>query len=181
MRKVSEALREHGVRDEHGSMRRRTFLIATTATLAAACAPAPKAVASTSPAARDRPNDPDAGNPQSGVWPAFMLGMNAQVKDAYLYAATHPEILEYIPCYCGCGSATHNGGHSDNERCYVVERFSSGWMILEPHGSQCGVCVGITLDTRAMLGRGLPLREVRAQIDRKWSGAGPGTPTKLPL
>lgn len=167
-------------------MRRRRFLVASAAAVAAACAPAAGVAPSggttpTGPGASDgRPNDPNAGNPAAGIWPTFMVAMNAQVKDAYLYAATHPEILQYIPCYCGCGAATHNGGHSDNERCYVVDRAANGWMILEPHGSQCGTCVGITLDTKSMLARGMTLKAVRGQIDQKWAAAGPSTPTKLP-
>ncbi len=165
-------------------MRRRRLLTASAVMVAAACTPSTAGTRSAAPSAagsaNGRPNDPNAGNPAAGIWPTFMVAMNAQVKDAYLYAATHPEVLQYIPCYCGCGAATHNGGHSDNERCYVVERASNGWMILEPHGSQCGTCVGITLDTKSMLARGMTLKDARAQIDRKWAAAGPGTPTKLP-
>ena len=159
-------------------MRRRTFLAAAVATFAVACTDTTAGRPTSSLDGGTK--DPNTGNPQSAIWPAFMSGASAQVKDAYLYAATRPDILQYIPCYCGCGSSSHDGGHSDNERCYVVERGADGWMILEPHGSQCGVCVGITLDTKAMIGRGMPLRDVRAQIDRKWSAAGPGTPTKVP-
>jgi hypothetical protein len=53
-------------------------------------------------------------------------------------------------------------------------------MILEPHGSQCGTCVGITQDTKSMIARGMTVKDVRKQIDQKWAAAGPGTPTKLP-
>lgn len=165
-------------------MRRRWLLTASAVAIAAACAPATTRKTQAGPSAaaapNGRPSDPNAGNPAAGIWPAFMVAMGPQVKDAYLYAATHPEVLQYIPCYCGCGAATHGGGHSDNERCYVVERAANGWMILEPHGSQCGTCVGITLDTKALLARGMTLRGTRAEIDRKWASAGPGTPTKLP-
>ncbi len=165
-------------------MRRRQLLLTAGAALVAACAPSgPGGTTSggtSSAAANGRPNDPNAGNPAAGVWPTFMVAMSAPVKDAYLYAATHPEVLQYIPCYCGCGTPSHNGGHSDNERCYVVSRQSNGWMILEPHGSQCGTCVGITQDTKSLLSRGMTLKEVRAEIDKKWSTAGPPTPTKLP-
>lgn len=161
-------------------MRRRHFLIAGAAALAGACAPAVSGAPGAGQATGARGADPNVGDLKAGVWPAFLVSAPAQVKQAYLYAAEHPEVLQYIPCYCGCGSAAHNGGHSDNERCYVVERLADGAMVFEPHGSQCGTCVGITLDTKSWLVSGMTLKEVRARIDQKWAGTGPATPTKLP-
>lgn len=128
----------------------------------------------------DRPNDPNAGNPAAGIWPAWLASVPSQTKQAYLYAAQNHEVMQYIPCYCGCGSASHNGGHQDNERCYIQARGADGWMILEPHATTCGTCVGITLDTKSWLVSGVSLKEVRSRIDKKWAAAGPSTPTKLP-
>lgn len=161
-------------------MRRRHLLIAAGAAIAAACAPPSTATLGGGTAVSGRPSDPNAGNPAAGIWPAFVASAPAQTKQAYAYAAQHPEILQYIPCYCGCGSPSHGGGHADNARCYVVSRGANGWMVLEPHATTCGTCVGITLDTKSWLVAGLSLKDVRARIDQKWSAAGPSTPTKLP-
>jgi hypothetical protein len=53
------------------------------------------------------------------------------VREAYRFAAEHPEVLSYVPCYCGCEHAGHRG----NEDCFVTARDSNGdvteW---EPHG-----------------------------------------------
>jgi len=53
------------------------------------------------------------------------------VRAAYKFAAEHPEILSYVPCYCGCERAGHRG----NEDCFVTARDAKGdvteW---EPHG-----------------------------------------------
>ena len=53
------------------------------------------------------------------------------VRAAYLFAAEHPEILAYVPCYCGC----ERSGHRGNDDCFVSTRNSKGdvtqW---EPHG-----------------------------------------------
>jgi uncharacterized protein with PCYCGC motif len=53
------------------------------------------------------------------------------VRAAYKFAAEHPEILSYIPCYCGC----ERSGHRGNEDCFVTARDAKGdvteW---EPHG-----------------------------------------------
>jgi hypothetical protein len=53
------------------------------------------------------------------------------VRAAYLFAAEHPEILGYVPCYCGC----ERSGHRGNDDCFVSGRDANGdvtqW---EPHG-----------------------------------------------
>lgn len=50
---------------------------------------------------------------------------------AYTFAAEHPEILGYVPCYCGC----ERSGHRGNDDCFVTRRAENGdvtqW---EPHG-----------------------------------------------
>ncbi len=53
------------------------------------------------------------------------------VNAAYRFAAEHPEILSYVPCYCGCERMGHHG----NDDCFVTARAPNGdvteW---EPHG-----------------------------------------------
>jgi hypothetical protein len=53
------------------------------------------------------------------------------VRAAYKFAAEHPEVLSYVPCYCGC----ERSGHRGNEDCFVTTRDANGdvtgW---EPHG-----------------------------------------------
>jgi uncharacterized protein with PCYCGC motif len=55
----------------------------------------------------------------------------AVVRDAYTFAAEHPEVLAYVPCYCGC----ERSGHRGNDDCFVTARAADGdvtqW---EPHG-----------------------------------------------
>ena len=53
------------------------------------------------------------------------------VRAAYLFAAEHPEITSYVPCYCGC----ENMGHHGNDDCFVKTRDEKGDVIeWEPHG-----------------------------------------------
>ncbi len=40
----------------------------------------------------------------------------------YEFAARHPEVLQYVPCYCGC----ERNGHTGNESCFVKSRAASG-------------------------------------------------------
>jgi Protein of unknown function with PCYCGC motif len=53
------------------------------------------------------------------------------VRAAYTFAAEHPEILGYVPCYCGC----ERSGHRGNDDCFIAGRDATGdvteW---EPHG-----------------------------------------------
>jgi hypothetical protein len=54
------------------------------------------------------------------------------VNAAYKFAAEHPEVLAYAPCYCGC----ERSGHRGNDDCFVAARAANGdvteW---EPHGA----------------------------------------------
>jgi len=53
------------------------------------------------------------------------------VGAVYKFAAEHPEVLGYVPCYCGC----ERSGHRGNDDCFVARREANGdvteW---EPHG-----------------------------------------------
>lgn len=45
-----------------------------------------------------------------------------QVRAMYAFAARHPEVLQYAPCYCGCES----GGHANVRDCFVKGRDATG-------------------------------------------------------
>jgi hypothetical protein len=53
------------------------------------------------------------------------------VRAVYKFAAEHPEVLSYVPCYCGC----ERSGHRGNEDCFVTARAENGDVVeWEPHG-----------------------------------------------
>ena len=53
------------------------------------------------------------------------------VRAAYKFAAEHPEVLSYVPCYCGC----EHSGHRGNEDCFVTRRDAKNDVVeWEPHG-----------------------------------------------
>ena len=55
--------------------------------------------------------------------PGFAPGRPVdQARAVYQFAAEHPEILKYVPCYCGCESS----GHPHNESCFVKRRDTQG-------------------------------------------------------
>ncbi|UAC49570.1 PCYCGC domain-containing protein [Bacillus aquiflavi] len=43
---------------------------------------------------------------------------NKKILEAYQIAVEHPEILDYMPCYCGC---YEEDGHENNTDCFVDE------------------------------------------------------------
>jgi len=151
-------------------MRRREFLVALAGTALAACS-APIVGKAPAPTSNSL-----LAMPLHGMWPARYAQAPQEVRDAYAFAVDHKAQLRYIPCFCGCAQT----GHRDNWDCFVKEQTGADTFILDPHGFACGTCVGVALDTKAMLASGLSLKAIRAAIDAKWSEAGPATPTPYP-
>jgi hypothetical protein len=102
------------------------------------------------------------------------------VRAAYVFAAEHPEILSYVPCFCGC----ERGGHKGNEDCFVSRRNDAGDVVeWEPHGLDCAVCLDVARDAQQMYSSGASVRDIRSAIEKKWASAaahGTHTPTPLP-
>src|SRR5256885_2732190 len=99
------------------------------------------------------------------------------VRAAYVFAAEHPEILSYVPCFCGCERA----GHKGNEDCFVARRNDAGDVVeWEPHGLDCAVCLDVARDAQQMYSSGAAVHDIRAAIEKKWANAaahGTHTPT----
>src|SRR5262245_61980847 len=77
-----------------------------------------------------------AGHKQSNL-PPLPFGLAtpvrpvSEVAEAYTFAAEHPEVLGYLPCYCGC----ERQGHRGNDDCFVTRRAPNGDVLeWEPHG-----------------------------------------------
>jgi uncharacterized protein with PCYCGC motif len=52
------------------------------------------------------------------------------VRAVYTFAARHPEVLHYVPCFCGC----ERSGHTDNDDCFIRSRDAKGRPEWEEHG-----------------------------------------------
>jgi hypothetical protein len=63
--------------------------------------------------------------------PMFVASAPSEVQVAYLYAVAHPEVLQYIPCFCGCGAV----GHRHNGDCYVRTRHANGKVTFTSHAA----------------------------------------------
>src|SRR5579872_4034901 len=71
-------------------------------------------------------------------FPSYQMPRPAEeVRALYNFAAEHPEVLSYMPCYCGC----ERQGHRGNEDCFVAERDVNGDVVRwDEHGMECAVC-----------------------------------------
>jgi hypothetical protein len=94
---------------------------------------------------------------------------------AYAYALHNPHVIQWFPCYCGCGGM----GHRSNLDCYFKPT-DDGTIVFEEHASYCDICVDITLMARDLIAQGMSLHDARAAIDAQFAGSVPGTPTELP-
>ena len=50
-------------------------------------------------------------------FPAGMEEADPEILEAYVFAAKHPEVLRYMPCYCGCENPRF--AHQNNYDCFV--------------------------------------------------------------
>jgi hypothetical protein len=97
------------------------------------------------------------------------------IRAAYKFAAEHPEVLSYVPCFCGC----ERSGHRGNEDCFVRERAVNGDVISwEDHGMECAVCLDVAQRSMQLFTSGQSVADIRATIEREWAGKMPShTPT----
>lgn len=103
-------------------------------------------------------------------FPGYQLQRTPEVvRAAYTFAAEHPEVLSYVPCFCGC----ERSGHRGNEDCFVRARDINGDVIeWEPHGMECTVCVDVATRAAALHKAGTSVKDIRATIEREWAGRG---------
>jgi hypothetical protein len=111
--------------------------------------------------------------------PGIVQGVRpiAMTKAAFEFAARHPEVLRYIPCFCGCD----RGGHKGNHDCFVAGRNAAGQVTAwEPHGIVCEMCIDIGYLARQMHNGGASVASIRQAVEQRYPGAHQHTPTPNP-
>jgi hypothetical protein len=94
------------------------------------------------------------------------------VREAYQFAVANPDVVQEIPCYCGCGAM----GHTSSYNCYAEGTEAAGTLRFDRHALGCTICVDITQDTMRLLKEGRSVSEIRAYVDQRYSKFGPPTP-----
>ena len=98
--------------------------------------------------------------PQVNFTPVRPMPMIQQV---YEFAARHPEVLQYVPCYCGCQRVGHNGNHD----CFVKTRAADGRILQwDEHGIGCAVCLEVGRRAMVLYNEKKSVVEIRNAIDR---------------
>lgn len=106
--------------------------------------------------------------------PSFLSSKPENMQTIYAAAAQHRELLEQMPCYCGCGSSV---GHKDNYDCFVHEN-KDGKVVWDDHGTKCQVCLEIAAEAITESQNGKSNKEIRDSIDNKYKeGYAEPTPT----
>ena len=101
--------------------------------------------------------------------PMDVQSATVAVREAYQFNVANPDVMQDIPCYCGCGDI----GHTSNYDCYVSDVDTSGKITFDNHALGCSICVDITQDVMRMLEDGKSPGEARASIDAIYSKYGP--------
>ena len=134
-------------------------------------APVAKAVVPQKPA----PAGPLPPLPKVNYEPSASM---AVVQQVYEFAARHPEVLQYMPCYCGCERVGHGGNHD----CFVKSRASNGRITeWDAHGIGCAVCLNVGYRAMTLFNQKKTVAEIRAAIDKEMGSKYPSsTPTPVP-
>jgi hypothetical protein len=108
------------------------------------------------------------------VLPSFLTKQPDQIRLVYQAAGHASSVLQFIPCYCGCGESA---GHTSNMNCFYKEIKKDGSIVWDDHGTRCNVCLQIAAKSIQMQQEGKPLKEIRAYIDNTYK-EGYAKPTK---
>ena len=108
--------------------------------------------------------------------PDFLKEKPEDMQLIYAAAANHKELLESIPCYCGCADSA---GHKDNYDCFVNENKENGAVVWDDHGTKCGICLDIAVQSIKDYNNGKDIKEIRTTIDEQYKEGYP-KPTPTP-
>jgi len=112
------------------------------------------------------------------VLPSFLNNKSEDIRLVYQIAGQSTEILEWMPCYCGCGESA---GHKSNLKCFIEEKREDGTIVWDDHGTRCLVCLEIAVQSAKMHKDGMDIKEIRQTIDNNYKeGYAKPTPTDMP-
>jgi hypothetical protein len=102
------------------------------------------------------------------------------IRASYKFAAEHPEVLNYVPCFCGC----ERGGHKGSHDCFIAKRDAGGKVTAwDSHGITCDICLDVAYTAMQMHNGGASVSAIRTAIDKKYLSDGHShgrTPTPMP-
>jgi len=109
--------------------------------------------------------------------PHFLDNHHENMQILYRAVAQHQELLEHIPCYCGCGDSV---GHEHNYHCFINENNADGSIVWDDHATRCQVCLDIAAEAIVEYNEGKSINEIRDMIDDKYKDEGYPDSTDTP-
>ena len=79
------------------------------------------------PIGRNSADDALLAWPAEDRWPEQFYKVSARVQETYRFAVANQDLLQWMPCFCGCGE----WGHASNADCYVQEVRDDGSALLD--------------------------------------------------
>jgi hypothetical protein len=108
--------------------------------------------------------------------PAFLEHHHETIQDIYEQVPNYRDLLEQMPCYCGCGESV---GHRNTYDCFIHEHKRDGSVVWDDHGAKCGVCLEIAHYSMELYDKGASIKEIRHFIDERYK-EGYAKPTDTP-
>jgi hypothetical protein len=84
------------------------------------------------------------------------------IKNTYEFAARHPEVLRYMPCFCICGTSVN---HRSSEDCFIAARGKRGTVVWNEHAAECVICLSVAREARDMFLSGASVGAIREHIE----------------
>ncbi|HJF33704.1 MAG TPA: PCYCGC domain-containing protein [Sporosarcina psychrophila] len=109
--------------------------------------------------------------------PSFLDDKSEDMRLVYQLAGTATDVIDWMPCYCGCGESA---GHGSNLNCFIDEVREDGSVVWDDHGTRCQVCLDIAVQSVMMKQEGKTLKEIREFIDETYK-EGYALPTDTPM
>lgn len=92
-------------------------------------------------------------------------------QQAYQFAVANPDVMQHVPCYCGCVELVH----TSNYDCYVKSVKPDGQVTFDSHATNCEVCIDITQDVMRLFKQGDSTARIKAYIDKNYARYGAST------
>lgn len=110
------------------------------------------------------------------VLPSFLDKHDENMHNLYTAVAMHQDLLEKIPCYCGCSLSSE---HKDNYDCFIHDNKEDGAIVWDDHATRCQACLDIAAESIIMYNDGKSIKNIRSYIDEKYEEDYP-EPTPTP-
>lgn len=107
------------------------------------------------------------------AFPEFVYRSEESLK-GYRIAAASQDIMEFVPCYCGCKQDAEK--YRNLKDCFYDRKTGA----FDEHAASCTTCLDEAMDIDQFKKDGLTTAQIREKIDTKYAERGEPTDTPLP-